>query len=96
MTRSADLPDGGVDEDSAERIVQRVSAEATARELLGLIAELPLSLRAVVELVAVDGLAVTEAATVLEISAGAARVRYHRARRLLHNTPAFPRHEVAR
>ncbi len=84
-----------LDEDSADRIVQRVCAEATARALLGLIAELPVSLRAVVELVAVDGLAVAEAATVLEISAGAARVRYHRARRLLHDAPSFPRHEVA-
>lgn len=84
-----------LDEDSADRIVQRVSAEATARALLCLIAELPVSLRAVVELVAVDGLAVAEAAVVLEITAGAARVRYHRARRLLHDAPAFPRHEVA-
>ncbi len=84
-----------LDEDSTDRIVQRVSAEADARALLGLIAELPVSLRAVVELVAVDGLAVAEAAAVLEISAGAARVRYHRARRLLHDAPAFPRHEVA-
>ena len=84
-----------LDEDSADRIVQRVSSEAPARALLALIAELPVSLRAVVELVAVDGLAVAEAASVLKISAGAARVRYHRARRLLHDAPAFPRHEVA-
>ena len=84
-----------LDEDSADRIVQRVSAESAARELLGLIAELPVPLRAVVELVAVDGLSVAEAAAVLQISAGAARVRYHRARRLLHDAPAFRRHEVA-
>ena len=83
-----------VDEDSADRIVQRVAAEADARALLDLIAELPDPLRSVVELVAVDGLAVVEAAAVLRISAGAARVRYHRARRLLHDSPTFPRHEV--
>lgn len=83
-----------LDEDSADRIVQRVAAEADARVLLGLIAEMPGSLRAVVELVAVDGLTVTEAAAVLKISAGAARVRYHRARRLLRQFSTFPQHEV--
>lgn len=84
-----------LDEDSAERIVQRVSAEADARGLLELIAALPTSLRSVVELVAVDGLAVAEAAAVLEISAGAARVRYHRARRLLQDSRIPSRQEVA-
>ena len=84
-----------LDEDSADRIVQRVAAEADARALLGLIAELPTSLRSVVELVAVDGLAVAEAAAILQISPGAARVRYHRARRQLHGSPAFPRQEVS-
>lgn len=83
-----------LDEDSTNRIVARVAAEAPARALLERIAELPASLRAVVELVAVDGLALTDAATVLHISAGAARVRYHRARRLLHDDPALPRHKV--
>ncbi len=83
-----------LDEDSADRIAQRVSAEAAARTMLGLIADLPVPLRAVVELVAVDGLTVVDAAAVLEISAGAARVRYHRARRLLNDAPAFQRHEV--
>ena len=84
-----------LDEDSADRIVQRVAAEADARLLLGLIAQIPASLRAVVELVAVDGLSLAEAAAVLQISAGAARVRYHRARRLLRECPTFPQHEVA-
>lgn len=84
-----------LDEDSTERIVQRVAAEADARTLLRLIAELPPSLRFVLELVAVDGLAVADAAAVLQISAGAARVRYHRARRLLHESPVLLRQEVA-
>lgn len=83
-----------LDEDSTDRIVARIAAEAPARALLDRIAELPASLRAVVELVAVDGLALGDAATVLRISAGAARVRYHRARRLLRDDPALPRHEV--
>ena len=84
-----------LDEDSIERIVQRVAAEAEARTLLSLIAGLPPALRSVVELVAVDGLAVAEAAAVLEISAGAARVRYHRARRLLHGSSVRPQQGVA-
>lgn len=83
-----------LDEDSTERIVQRMAAEAQARALLVSIADLPEKLRAVVELVAVDGLAVNEAAALLDISAGAARVRYHRARRLLHDSPTFSPHEV--
>ena len=83
-----------LDEDSAERIVHRIAAEAGARAVLLAIGELPAPLRDVVELVAVDGLALTEAATVLDISPGAARVRYHRARRLLQTTTAVQLHEV--
>lgn len=46
-------------------------------------AALPERQRAVVELVAMDGLSLTEAAAALGITAGNARVRYHRARRRL-------------
>lgn len=83
-----------LDEDSAERIVQRIAAEAGARAVLVAVAELPASLRSVVELVAVDELTLAEAATVLGITPGAARVRYHRARRLRQTTPAIQLHEV--
>ncbi len=83
-----------LDEDSTDRIVQRIAAETQARALLAAIAELPPTLRSLVELVAVDGLAVTQAADLLHISPGAARVRYHRARRLLQNTPTSQLHEV--
>lgn len=75
-----------LDEDSAERIVERITAEADARALLASIADLPDSLRSVVELVAVDGLSLAEAAQVLGIKPGAARVRYHRARRALRHS----------
>ncbi|WP_274535760.1 RNA polymerase sigma factor [Streptomyces sp. CB02009] len=44
---------------------------------------LPSSQRAVLEMVAVDGLTVTEAAAALRISTVAARVRLHRARRAM-------------
>lgn len=81
----------GLDEDSTNRIMWRVTAETPDRAMLGHIADLPASLRAVGELVAVDGLAVSEAAAVLQISAGAAEVSYHRDRRLLPDDPAFPR-----
>ncbi|GLY77979.1 RNA polymerase sigma factor [Actinoallomurus iriomotensis] len=50
------------------------------------IADLPDRLRAVLELVDVDGLSAIEAAAILKIRPGTARVRLHRARRLL--TPA--------
>lgn len=83
-----------LDEDSTERIIARVAAEAEARALLATIAELPQKLRAVVELVAVDDLTLSDAAAVLGISAGAARVRYHRARALLHTHPSTHHLEV--
>ncbi len=46
--------------------------------------------RAVVELVALDGLTPAEAAAVLGISSGAARVRLHRARQHLAAHPSLP------
>ncbi|MEJ5946350.1 sigma-70 family RNA polymerase sigma factor [Pseudokineococcus basanitobsidens] len=83
-----------LDDDGVDRIVQRVDAEAQARALLASIAQLPEPLRDVVELVAVDGLAVTDAAAVLGITPGAARVRYHRARRALTHDLPSDLHEV--
>lgn len=83
-----------LDEDSADRIVHRVAAESEARALLTSIAAFPTALRSVVELVAVDGLSLTEAAAVLDINPGAARARYHRARRRLQNLPLSQLHEV--
>lgn len=83
-----------LDDDSTDRIVQRIAAETDARALLASIAQLPTPLRSVVELVAVDGLAVTEAAALLRISPGTARVRYHRARRMLQNSSTLRLIEV--
>lgn len=83
-----------LDDDGVDRIVQRVDAETQARTLLTSIAQLPVPLRNVVELVAVDGLAVTDAAVVLGITPGAARVRYHRARRALSQDAPSSLHEV--
>lgn len=83
-----------LDDNSAERIVERIPAQAEARALLASIADLPAALRNIVELVAVDGLSVTEAAGVLGIRPGAARVRYHRARQVLRRTSTLHADEV--
>ncbi|WP_107704904.1 RNA polymerase sigma factor [Nocardioides allogilvus] len=69
-----------LDESSAEHIVTRIDGERAARLVLARVAELPATQRAVVELVAVDGLSLTEAAAALGITATNARVRYHRGR----------------
>jgi len=72
-----------LDPDAVQRIVERIDAEREARELWHALGELEEGQRAVVELVTVDGLTPTEAAAVLGISSGAARVRLHRARHTL-------------
>lgn len=72
-----------LDEESTARLAERIDAERDARRLHGSLSGLPQSQRAVVELVAVDGLSLGEAAMVLGITPGNARIRYHRARRTL-------------
>ncbi|MFT4164663.1 MAG: RNA polymerase sigma factor [Microlunatus sp.] len=74
-----------LDEDSADHIVERISAQRDARELLASLSSLPTSQREVVELVGIDQLSITEAAQVLRIKPGTARVRFHRARRALQD-----------
>ena len=69
-----------LDDAALERIAERLDSEREARRLYRSLAELPAKQRAVVELVAVDGLNLQEAAAVLGITPGNARVRYHRAR----------------
>ncbi len=70
-------------DDAVERIAARIDDERDARRLLIALGDLPVGQRAVVELVAVDGLELSEAAAALGITPGNARVRYHRARRTL-------------
>lgn len=72
-----------LDEDATDRIVARIDSQRAAREVYRSLAALPERQRAVVELVAVDGLSLSEAAVALNISPGNARVLYHRARRRL-------------
>ena len=81
---------GLLDEQSTDNLVDRIEGERLARELHASLADLPESQRAVVELVAVDGLTLVEAAAALGISAGSARVRYHRARTRLQDLLPSP------
>jgi RNA polymerase sigma factor (sigma-70 family) len=74
-----------VAEDDIERLQEQIDAERESRDLVDAIARLPASERAVLELVAVDDLSVTEAAAALGIRPVTARVRLHRARKSLRN-----------
>lgn len=87
LRASGAIPDGRllVDSDDLTRLHARLDAEAQARQLYHAIDRLPEGERAVLELVALDGLSVGAAAKALGISSVAARVRLHRARRLLQH-----------
>ena len=79
-----------LDDASLERIVNRIDGERMTRELYRSLASLPENQRAVVELVALDGLSLSDAARALGITAGTARVRYHRARTRLQDVLPSP------
>lgn len=72
-----------LDEDSLRRVEERLDAELGARQLYVGMARLSDGERAVLELVALDGLTVADAAKVLGVQPVTARVRLHRARRTL-------------
>lgn len=69
-----------LDEDAAARIEERIASEREARRLYAGLAQLSGKDRLLVELVAVDGVPVTEAAAQLGMKPGTARVRLHRSR----------------
>ncbi len=69
-----------LDEDSAARIEDRIAAERHTRALYAGLAQLSGRDRALMELVAVDGMPVNEAAEQLGMKPGTARVRLHRCR----------------
>jgi RNA polymerase sigma-70 factor (ECF subfamily) len=83
-----------VDEDDLAALHARIDAESVARSLYGELARLSDAERAVFELVALDGLAVAEAARALGINPVAARVRYYRARRSLRDRLSLPILEI--
>jgi RNA polymerase sigma factor (sigma-70 family) len=70
-----------LDSDDIARLEDRIDAQRGGRTAYLALARLPEEERAVLELVAIDGLPVKEAAAALGIRAGTARVRLHRARR---------------
>jgi RNA polymerase sigma-70 factor (ECF subfamily) len=69
-----------LDEDAVSRIEERIAAERYTRALYAGLALLPARDRALMELVAVDGVPVGEAAAQLGMKPGTARVRLHRSR----------------
>jgi RNA polymerase sigma factor (sigma-70 family) len=70
-----------VDDDDIAQLEERIDAESPGRAACLALARLPEDERAVLELVAIDGLPVHEAAAALGIRPGTARVRLYRARR---------------
>jgi RNA polymerase sigma-70 factor, ECF subfamily len=70
-----------LDPDSVARLEERLDAERSSRKLYRALGTLPSHERAILEMVAIDGLSVAEAALELRISSGTARVQLHRARR---------------
>ncbi|MGB4837004.1 MAG: RNA polymerase sigma factor [Nostocoides sp.] len=79
-----------LDPDSYTRLEERIDAERAARDLHERLTALPSGERAVLELVALDGVGLADAGAVLGISPVAARVRVHRARRKLGESPPAP------
>lgn len=82
-----------LDDDDIARLEERIDAESPGRAACRALARLPEDERAVLELVAIDGLPVHEAAAALGIRPGTARVRLHRARRAAQKAlggPAIP------
>jgi RNA polymerase sigma factor (sigma-70 family) len=76
-----------LDVDDFAALEERIDAEREARQAFQAMAELPKGERAVLELVVIDQLTVTEAALALGIAHTAAKVRLHRARKKLRNLP---------
>jgi RNA polymerase sigma factor (sigma-70 family) len=82
-----------LDEEDAARMDARIDAAAQSRRLYEAMDRLPDAERAVLELVALDELAVAEAAAAVGVRSGTARVRLHRARRKLRDELAAAAHQ---
>lgn len=74
-----------LDADALGRMEERIDAERETRRLYAALSKLNEPDRALLELVAVDGLSVTDAAAVLGVKPATARVRLHRSRRLVQS-----------
>ncbi|WP_107421686.1 RNA polymerase sigma factor [Streptomyces sp. CB02488] len=85
-----------LDEQDLGAIEARIDADRAARDMASAHAALSEPLRKVLDLVALDGLTVREAAQALGITVTAARVRLHRARKALRGAvPSRPAHREA-
>ncbi len=73
-----------LDSDSIARIEEAIDAERDLRRVFRALGRLPERDRQLVELVALDGLSVTQAAAVLGVRPATARVRLHRGRTRVH------------
>ena len=80
-----------LDEDDITRLEERIDAESAARGMHTALSRLPENERAVLELVAVDGMPLKDVAAALGIRPGTARVRLHRARRAARDAIGQPR-----
>lgn len=76
-----------LDSDDLTELEERIDAESLARRAFQAMTGLPDGDRAMIELVVIDQLTISEAATALGIRQGAARARLHRARRALRTVP---------
>ena len=74
-----------LDADAVSALVERIDAEIEARRVYVALAQLPDRSRALMELVALDGLTIADAAAVLGLKPGTARVQLHRARQQLQS-----------
>ncbi|MDX6742326.1 RNA polymerase sigma factor [Actinocorallia sp. A-T 12471] len=83
-----------LDDDDISRLEEQIDAERASRALHAVLATLPPKLRGVVELVDLDGLSLAEAAAALGVRDGTARVRLHRARKVLKAASAPSRDGV--
>ena len=72
-----------LDEESTARILERLDAQRQTRMLYAALSALPTRDRMLMELVAIDGLPVAEAAALMKLTPGAARVRFYRCRQVL-------------
>jgi RNA polymerase sigma-70 factor (ECF subfamily) len=84
-----------LDTDDIARLEEQIDAERAARDLMAAVSALPPGPRAVIELVDLDGLTVTEAAAALRILPATARVRLHRGRQQLRSYSASTHQELA-
>lgn len=83
-----------VEEDDLARLEERIDAESQSRRLYQAMDHLSEAERAVLELVALEALPVSEAAKALGINPVAARVRLHRARRLMRERLSPPAPDI--